>query len=529
MINHLDFIASVFPVILLVWLMTKRKNVPSSRALPLVAGILYVLELVYFKTDANITHAAVIDGLLTALTPISIIFGAILLFKTMENSGGLPILREWLNQITPNKVAQLMIVGWSFSFLIEGISGFGTPAALAAPLLVGLGFSAVPVAIFCLMMNSVPVSFGAVGMPTWFGFSQLSLTGAELSVIGFKTALLHTGASLFIPLLGLRMIVTWSEIRKNIVFVYSSILGSVLPYLIFSRFSIEFPTIIGGFIGLGVSILLAKRCIGLRQDEPATSDIKYIPKMDLIKAFFPIIGTIIILLISRMPFLGIKQWLNKTSPFGSYDLGSLGELQISLPLVVQLKNILGTSISWKHPLLYVPSLIPFVLISVICFILFRMSKNMVSKTFRDSWVQLQNPVLALLGALVFVKLFMVGGEGSSAEIVGRTLADMSGSTWQFVAVYLGALGSFFSGSCTVSNLTFASIQDSIAKTLDLDRTTILSLQSVGGAMGNMVCIHNIVAVCAILGLQNQEGFILKKTFWPMLIYGAIAGVVSLVL
>ena len=94
---------------------------------------------------------------------------------------------------------------------------------------------------------------------------------------------------------------------------------------------------------------------------------------------------------------------------------------------------------------------------------------------------------------------------------------------------LGALGSFFSGSNTVSNLTFGGIQNATAATLGLSRTTILSLQSAGGAMGNMVCIHNIVAVCSILGLHNEEGRILRQTFWPLLLYGVIAGAVSLLL
>lgn len=88
------------------------------------------------------------------------------------------------------------------------------------------------------------------------------------------------------------------------------------------------------------------------------------------------------------------------------------------------------------------------------------------------------------------------------------------------------LGLFFAGSNTVSNMTFGGIQDSIVQNLHLSRTTILSLQNVGGAMGNMVCINNIVAVCSILGIMNKEGFILKRTFFPMVIYGLIAAMLA---
>ena len=72
-------------------------------------------------------------------------------------------MRKWLGNINPNPVAQLMIIGWAFAFMIEGASGFGTPAAIAAPILMGLGFNPLKVAMLALVMNSVPVSFGAVG------------------------------------------------------------------------------------------------------------------------------------------------------------------------------------------------------------------------------------------------------------------------------------------------------------------------------------------------------------------------------
>jgi lactate permease len=98
-----------------------------------------------------------------------------------------------------------------------------------------------------------------------------------------------------------------------------------------------------------------------------------------------------------------------------------------------------------------------------------------------------------------------------------------------VASLLGALGTFFSGSNTISNLTFGAIQDSIAGNLGLNRTTILALQSVGGAMGNMICINNIVAVASVLALNNMEGYILKRTVRVLLVYAVIAAIVAVFL
>ena len=132
-----------------------------------------------------------------------------------------------------------------------------------------------------------------------------------------------------------------------------------------------------------------------------------------------------------------------------------------------------------------------------------------------------HPIIAMLGALVLVRLMMSGGEHALVQLIGEEFASAVGQQWPYFAPYLGAVGSFFSGSATISNLTFGGIQASIASNLGMDQVTILSLQSVGAAMGNMVCINNIVAVCSILGLQNREGYILKRTVAPMVLYGII--------
>ena len=125
-----------------------------------------------------------------------------------------------------------------------------------------------------------------------------------------------------------------------------------------------------------------------------------------------------------------------------------------------------------------------------------------------------------------VKLLMVGENDSMVMIIGNSFAELTGTKWEYGAAYLGALGSFFSGSATISNLTFGGIQNAIATQLDLNRAVILSLQSVGASLGNMVSINNIVAVCSILGITHREGEILKKTVGPMLLYGVIAAIVA---
>ncbi|MGD2023080.1 MAG: L-lactate permease [Desulfobacterales bacterium] len=330
----MDLLVASSPIIVLIYMMTKKNSVSSHVALPVAAALVYGIKLIYFGHDPNLINATVVNGLLTAWTPILIIWGAIFLFKTMEHSGGMDIIRAWLNTISDNRIAQLMIIGWAFAFLIEGASGFGTPPALAAPILVGLGFDPLKVAILCLMMNTVPVSFGAVGTPTWFGLGGLGLADDIIRDISFTSAMMNAVAALFIPLIALRFVVPWREIKQNLVFIYLSILSCVLPYVLLARFNYEFPAIVGGMFGLLASILLSKKGIGLAPaSEQFIDKAPSMPIKKLITALFPLWGTIVVLMVTRIEELGLKGFLTDATPVFQTALGSFADFTVSSSLV----------------------------------------------------------------------------------------------------------------------------------------------------------------------------------------------------
>jgi len=515
-----NLIFAAGPILLLIFWMTKKQPVPSAKALPLAALVAYLIAFTWFSQDSQLIHASVISGLLVALTPILIVWSAVFFFHTMEATGAMATIRSWLNHLSGNRVAQVVIIAWSFQFLIEGASGFGTPAALAGPLLVGLGFPALRVAAACLILNTVPVSFGAVGTPVWFGFGQLGLTLEELREVAWKTSLIHTVAASIIPLFALRLLLGWQEIKKNSLFIYLAIGASVIPMFLFSLINSEFPSVVGGLIGLLTTVWLASRGVGLTQEKEILGEQP--TALAVTKALFPLWATVLILLITRIPQLGIRGYLSASEPAWHLPLGNMGDFAVSQSLVISLTNILGTQTSWDHPLLFVPSFIPFILVALLSIPVLGASWDIPLKVWRESTQRIRRPAYALLGALVLVKLLMMGDASSPVMIIGHHLSLIAGSSWPAFASYLGSLGSFFAGSSTISNLTFGPIQQDIAKELHLNQTTILALQSVGGAMGNMIAIHNIVAVSSVLNIANQEGAILRKTILPMFLYGLIA-------
>ena len=278
--------------------------------------------------------------------------------------------------VSSNPVAQLMIVGWSFPFMIEGASGFGTPAAIAAPLLVGLGFEPLRVAILTLIMNSVPTTFGAVGTPMWFGFSQVPLSPSEILSVSWKSAFVHSVAALFVPVIALRFVLGWAQIRENLLYVYLSILSCVLPSLALSRFNYEFPSLVGGAIGLCLSVLMARYRLGLaphasshpaghEEVENGPPPARYGPA----RALAPYLILILVLVVTRVRFLPIRAWLNAESPKLTFDWGSLGIFSVSVALVLRLESIFGTSSTWSYSAFFVPALIPFVVVVLLSILL----------------------------------------------------------------------------------------------------------------------------------------------------------------
>lgn len=493
---------------------------PAAIALPGTAGAALLLQMLWVSGGGVMLAARVIEGLLTSLMPLAIVFGALVLFRVLLVSGAMGVITAHLERSAPDPVMRVLLIAWSFSYLVEGLSGFGTPAALAAPLLVGMGFPAVRAAAACLVMNTVPVVFGAVGTPIWFGLGELGLGDAELRSVRVGGAALQCTVAPVVVASGLAMLFPWSALRARAFPIAVVVACTVGPSLLVAWVSAEFPSIVGGTVGL-IAAFAVGRTVRRKAGPVAVKHIGQVAAappgslaatggrpLPLWRAAFPLIATVALLAITRIEPLGVRELLNASSPAVSLDLGPLGVGVVSAALVVGLEDILGTGLSWRMPVLYVPFVIPFLLVSLVSAPLLGMSIRRTAGVLGGSARSLGIPMVALAGALVFVKLMMHGGDSAPVVLIGRALADgvgaVHGSLWLLGAPMVGALGSFFSGSATVSNLTFGAVQAEIAGQLGLDTARILALQAMGAAIGNMVCVHNLVAVSAVLGLTARR-------------------------
>ena len=432
-------------------------------------------------------------------------------------------------------------MGFVFSAFIEGAAGFGTPAALAAPLLISLGFPPLCAAIIALIFNSVPVVFGAVGTPTATAASVVSQSVSELGVDAeaYKMALTKFSAisqaacALFIVFCGVFIMCKMFGKNKS-----GKDAFAVLPFALFTAvvfdifylplaifFGPEFPSLIGAICTLFVTIIAARKgflCPKQVWDFEAREnwDSEWLSKqevkqdvdngMNAVLAWTPYVIIAIILVASRLNWFNLQSLL-KSSAF-----------------TAQVTNILGNDkVNWKWNWGWCPGVIPFVLVCILTFFIHRMPLVKVKEAFADTFTQCLGAAIALFFGVSMVYIYR--NTGMNAAIPNSMLYEMAYAlamlfkgAYVLIAPIIGVLGAFMSGSNTVSNTLFAGLQFQTAVLVDMSPVLIVALQNIGGAAGNMVCVNNVVAACATTGTMGNEGKIIRTNFLPCLIYCVIS-------
>jgi lactate permease len=526
---------------------------PARWAMPVGYVIVVAIALAVWKVDPVAIAAASVEGLVIAAGLLYIIFGALLLLATLTASGAMGTIRTAFTRISPDRRVQAIIIGWLFGSFIEGAAGFGTPAAIVAPLLLVLGFPAMAAVMVGLIIQSTAVSFGAVGTPILVGvfggltgsaavegqLAALGMTMPEyLAHVAIRVATLHAVAGTLIPLFLACMLTGFFGRNRRFgeglgvwKFALFAAFAMTIPYLTVAiLFGPEFPTLLGSLTGLATVTFAAQRGFllpaqswdfGPRAEwdkdwmgtvDPAQELSAVRPSMGIVRAWTPYLCVAVILVATRLPHLPIQAWLSG--------------------IALSWRNIFGTSITGSVQPFYLPGFL-FLLVVAITYVIHRMSFSQIRESWRVAGSQLVAAATALLFALPLVRVFINSGSRfnvSGLESMPITLAEgvaaLAGSTWPFFAPWIGALGAFIAGSNTVSNLTFALFQFATAQNIGVVPEVVVAAQAVGGAAGNMITVHNVVAAAATVGLMGKEGQLLRKTIFPTMYYCLLTGALA---
>jgi lactate permease len=532
----------------------------AAKAMPLAYVTAVLVAFLYWQINAAQILAASLNGLVITFTLLYIIFGAILLLNTLSESGGLSVIRGGFTGITPDRRAQVIIVAWLFGSFIEGSAGFGTPAAVCVPLLVGLGFPAKSSVISGMLIQCTPVSFGAVGTPILVGVRR-GLEGSEnvtnyaasiglsdwtqlLPMIGAKVALVHAIAGTLIPLFVICVMTrqfgrnrSYAEGLRMWKFALFAALSMTIPYAIIAQtLGPEFPSLLGSLVGLAIVVPAAKRRFLFPNDElwdfdePEKWDESWngsvrifleesTHKLSPLKAWLPYLLIAALLVVSRLPSIGFGDFLK------SFAIPSNAD---------STKNLFGSTVSISPvQMLYLPGTI-FIAASLFSAFLHRMSPQAFGRAAYKSSKMIVLASVALLFAVPMVQVFINSTGGAAGfdsmpnELAGG-VAAVAGKGWPLFSPLIGGIGAFIAGSNTISNMMFALFQFGVAEKIGADPTWIVALQAVGGAAGNVICVHNVVAACAVVGLVGREGDVIRVTSLVFLYYITIAGICGILL
>lgn len=538
--TFLQLIASLTPVIsVMIFLVVLR--LPASRAMPISLIITGLTAIYIWQMDTVFLVASIVEGLLSAITPLTIIFGAVFLLNTLKFSGAMDTIRSGFTNISPDARVQVIIICWLFGSFIEGSAGFGTPAAICAPLLVVLGIPPIAAAVVALIADSSSVSFGAIGLPVLFGMQQGLIEGGEnmaamqisqhggsfadyAQYIAMHMITIDLLIGSFIPLIMITILTGFFGRRKSFKeglalwkFALFSGLAFTLPaWLINYVAGPEFPSVLGGLIGMAIVIPVAKKGWLLPSNpwfdfaqEGKHQRLDTDSKFSQLTAWLPYLIMAILLVLSRA-LVSVQSWLT------GFNL--------------HWTHLLGTDLSANFAIFYAPGFF-FVLVCLLGFLIFRMSWLQVSKATACSLKSMLPTLISLGASIPMVKIFLNSGENhaglsSMPVALAALLAKSLGGVWDWIAPIVGIFGAFLSGSATFSNMMFSGLQYSVADRLDVNREMVLALQGVGANAGNMMCVMNVVAAATVVGMAGKEPEIIRKTMPIALGYALLAGTLA---
>ncbi len=551
-------ILALSPILVAAILLVKFRW-PARRTMPLVYVMTLAIAIFVWGVPWVEGIASTIQGLFITFDILYIIFGAILLLNVLKYSGAITAIRNGFSDISSDRRVQVVIIAWLFGAFIEGAAGFGTPAAIVAPLMLALGFPAMAAVMLGMMVQSTPVTFGAVGTPILVGvtgglqnpemtaaLAQNGMTFHDyLQLITVNVAIIHGIIGTFIPLFMCAMMTrffgenkSWKEGLAIWPFAIFGGLAFTIPYLLTGIFlGPEFPSLLGALIGIAIVVTVAKKGIllpkktwdfpnkdqwpsfwmgGITVDNapkiPASPAGGQKNEMSIFRAWLPYLLVAVILVISRLPQLPVKSML--------------------LSITVGWENILGTYINAKSTPLYLPGSI-LIFVVVITFFIHKMKYSDLKKALGESSKMIVGAGFVLVFTIPMVRVYInsgsnLSGLSSMPLAMAEWVAGSVGNIWPLFAPTIGALGAFIAGSNTVSNLMFSLFQFGVAERLAMSGVLIVSLQAVGAAAGNMIAIHNVVAASATVGMLGQEGNILRKTIIPTIYYVLFAGILGII-
>ncbi|MFJ1573917.1 lactate permease LctP family transporter [Pseudomonas sp. NPDC088322] len=529
----LSALAAVIPIVFF-FLALAVFRLKGHVAGSITLGLSILVAIFAFNMPVDMALAAAGYGFLYGLWPIAwIIVAAVFLYKLTVKSGQFEVIRSSVLSITDDQRLQVLLIGFCFGAFLEGAAGFGAPVAITAALLVGLGFNPLYAAGLCLIANTAPVAFGALGIPI---IVAGQVTGIDAFHIGAMTGRQLPLLSLFVPFWlvfmmdGLRGVKeTWPAA------LVAGLSFAVTQYFTSNYIGPELPDITSALASL-ISLTLflkvwqPKRSMAVVQGSVGAAVVQSSGSQptpysfgEIFKAWSPfLILTVLVTIWTLKPFKAafapggamynfvfnfaiphLDQLVIKTAPIVAAPT--------AMPAVFKLDPISATGTA-----IFLSALISMWVLKI--------NFKTGITTFKEVLWELRWPILSIGMVLAFAFVTNYSGMSSTMALV---LAG-TGAAFPFFSPFLGWLGVFLTGSDTSSNALFSSLQATTAHQIGVSDTLLVAANTSGGVTGKMISPQSIAVACAATGLVGKESDLFRFTVKHSLFFATIVGVITLV-
>lgn len=500
----------------------------------IVAGTITVIlailvALFAYGMPVSMALSSAIYGFFYGLWPIAwIIIGAVFLYKITVKTGQFDIIRSSILSLTADQRMQMLLVGFAFGTFLEGAAGFGAPVAITAALLVGLGFKPLYAAGLCLIANTAPVAFGAMGIPIIVAGQVAGIDPMEISqMVGRQLPFVVPIVLIWL----MALMDGWRGVKEMWpAIVVGSLSFSITQFLTSNYIGPELPDITSAIVTLTSLTILCKfwqpkhifRFEGQELDQPVTSNAPSAPQFtreQIIRAWMPFaILTAVVTVWSIAPFkhLFAKGGALESLVF-TFEVPGLHALVQKMPPVVS--DALSYAAIYKFDWFSATGT-AILIAALISMVYLKMRPSVGFATFAETLKELKIPIASIGMVLAFA--FVANYSGLSATLA-LTLSH-TGDAFTFFSPFLGWLGVFLTGSDTSANALFGALQATTAHQIGVSDVLLVAANTSGGVTGKMISPQSIAIACAAVGLVGRESDLFRFTVKHSLIFATIMGI-----
>ncbi|KAJ53515.1 lactate permease [Clostridium tetanomorphum] len=495
--EYVQFIIALTPIVWLIISLGVLK-ISGHKACFTTLVITLILAIVFWKMPVVNSFTAALEGVALGLWPIMlVIIAAVFTYNLSVYTKSMEIIKKMMTNITTDKRILVLILAWGFGGFLEAIAGFGTAVAIPASIMAALGFDPIFAAIICLIANTTPTAFGAIGIPVT---TLAKVTGIDVAKLSYAVGIQLSFLIVIVPVI---LVMLTGKSIKSIKGVFGisiiSGLAFAIPEVLTAKYlGAELPAILGSISSMFFTILITK----LFYKDTASREEK-IPYKQGVIAWLPFILVFIFILFTSPLFPKVNDLLSSVKTSVNIYTGEGGKLY---------------TFSWLAT--------PGTLIIIATFIggLIQGAKfKEISTVLLNTFKQMGKSFITILSIVALAKVMGYSGMIKSIALV---LVKVTGKYYPFFAPIIGALGTFVTGSDTSANVLFGGLQVEVAKSLNMSPYWLAAANTGGATAGKMISPQSIAVATAATGLLGVEGKILNATLKFCMIYVIFLGLIA---